>query len=185
MELKTERLVLRDLRNEDLADLVEGANNINVSRFLALVPFPYSEESGKWFINHCQEEAEKNPRENYEFGIELTGENKLVGMVSLTSVKEFEQKAVLGCWLAEKYWRKGIMNEAIERVLDFAYNELGLNRIEAEAFVENTPSNSMIKKLGFKYEGTKRKSVRTKSTGEFHDSNVYSMLKEDWSARKK
>jgi [ribosomal protein S5]-alanine N-acetyltransferase len=89
MEVKTERLLIRELRNEDLNDLVEQVNNLNVSRNLLLVPHPYTEKDGKCFVDYCAENRDKNPRENYELAIELVNEGKLIGMVGLTGVDKF------------------------------------------------------------------------------------------------
>ena len=185
MELLTNRLILRDLRRNDLDCLIRNVNNLKVSRYLALVPYPYRKKDGKSFIGHCISESKKKPRENYEFGIELKGEKQLAGVIGLTKVNYFNKKATIGYWLGENYWRQGIMGEAVEKILEFAFRTLKLQRIDVEAFIGNEGSNSLIKKLGFEYEGIRKKYGRSKATGKYRDVYVYGLLRENWTKRLK
>lgn len=178
MELKTERLTLRDFIESDAEDIVKNANNLNVSRYLLLVAHPYTEENARGFIKHCMEEANQNPRESYELGIEYEG--KIVGAIGLTSIDEFQETASFGYWLGEDYWRNGITSEAAREMLRFAFEDLGLRRINVEVFVENEASENLLKKLGFNFEGTRRQFEKAKSTGKIHDTNIYGLLREEW-----
>jgi len=185
MRLETKRLILRELTMKDLKDLVRNVNNLHISKYLSLVSYPYSIKDGKWFINHCNKEAKKKPRKNYEFVIELKSEKRLVGIISLTDVNRFDERAGFGYWLGERYWRQRIMTEAFERLINFAFNTLKLRRLDVEAYPENKASNDLIKKMGFRYEGRRRKFVKAKATKKIHDLNIYGLLKEKWGKRKK
>jgi [ribosomal protein S5]-alanine N-acetyltransferase len=178
MELKTERLLLREITDNDITDIVKQANNLNVSRYLERLPYPYDKSNGEWFINKCKKEREKVPRENYDLAIEFEG--NLTGLIGLDDVNEFHGTGTLGYWLGEDYWRKGIMFEAGTEIIRFAFEDLDLRRIDVGAYTENNASNSLIKKLGFEYEGTRRQYGRTKSTGRIYDTNIYGLLKSDW-----
>jgi len=180
MILTTKRLILREFTIKDIKDLIENVNNLKVSRYLALVPYPYTTKDAEWWVNHCKEELSKKPRENYELCIELKSKKKLIGCVGLTKVDRWNRTATIGYWLGEKYWRQGIMNESVQKILDFAFNKLELRRINVSAFVGNEASISLIKKIGCKKEGLQRKDVRTKSTGKIRDSYIFGLLKEDW-----
>lgn len=72
------------------------------------------------------------------------------------------------------------MPEAAKKIIEFAFNDLNLNRVEAYAATENTASNTVLKKVGFTLEGTKRKALKAKATGIVHDANLYGLLKEDF-----
>jgi len=72
------------------------------------------------------------------------------------------------------------MTEAAKKAIEFAFNSLGLTRINVYAATENIASNATIKKLGFVFEGMQRKAMRSKATGVLHDKNAYGLLKEDW-----
>ena len=177
MRLETKRLILRDLEKEDLKDLIKNINNLKVSRYTGLIPYPYKKKDAKWFINKCHEDGKKKPRENYELGIELKSNNELIGMVSLTGFDSFIGTATLGYWIGEKYWRQKIMTEAAKKIINFGFDRLKLRRINVSVFPKNKGSNTLIKKLGFTYEGMRRKSIKVKSTGKIYDENFYGLLK--------
>jgi len=182
MEIKTERLVLREWKEKDKEDLVENINNVNITKNLLKVPHPYTEKDADWWINKCAEKQKEKPREGYEFAIELKDEENAGGGICLSGIDEFQNIAELGYWLGEKYWRQGIMSEAVEAILDFGFNELKLRKIFMHAYVENEGSNKIAKKFKFKLEGTRIKHVKDKATGTIHNDNVYGLLKQDWRA---
>ena len=72
------------------------------------------------------------------------------------------------------------MTEAAKRTIEFAFNDLNLNRVNVFASTKNKASNKVIQKLGFVFEGIKRQSMRSKATGLPYDTNTYGLLKEDW-----
>ena len=77
------------------------------------------------------------------------------------------------------------MTEALREVLNFAFNKLRLRRINISAFPRNNGSNGLIKKMDFKFEGKRRKNIRSKATKKIHDENIYGLLKEEWRKHKK
>ncbi len=180
MEIKTNRLVLRDLQQPDIAVLPSLIDDLEISRYLAVVPYPYSAKDAEWFVEHCIVEARKQPRENYELGITLQSTGELVGVVGLTKVSNWDKKATLGYWLGKEFWRNGYMYEAVQGLLAYAFTDLDLQRIDVAAAIQNDASNGLIRKIGAKLEGTSRRDHRTKSTKEFVDTFRYGLLKEDW-----
>src|SRR3989339_782689 len=179
------KVVIAGGEKTDEKTFLKKVNTLDVSRYLGVVPYPYSIKDAKWFINKCLKDAKKENRESYELAIELKSENKIIGVISLTKVSDFHKTATLGYWLAKDYWRNGIMKEACIEIINFGFSKLKLRRLNVRAYKENIPSNSLIKKLGFNYEGTMIKSYKVKSTGKIHDENFYAMLKEDWVKNKK
>jgi [ribosomal protein S5]-alanine N-acetyltransferase len=180
MIMETERLILREPEEKDADDLIENANNLNISKYLLTVPCPYTKEDALFFINKNIEKAKESPRKKYQFVIEFKENNKVIGTIGLSKVDEFQGTTTIGYWIGEKYWRKGYMIEAIKKIIEFTFQELNLRRINASVYTENTASNEILKKLGFRHEGIKRKNKRTKSTGDIHDENIYGLLKEEW-----
>lgn len=180
MKLETKRLILRDITKKDIPALIENINNLKVSKWLSLVPYPYKLKDAKWWVDHCKKNLKKKPRESYEFVIELKSEKKQIGGIGLSHVDSFQGTAELGFWLGEKYWKQGYISEAIPKMLDFGFNKLKFRRIWAGAFKGNAASINSQKKFGFRYEGTHRKAVRAKSTGKIHDALYYALLKEKW-----
>ncbi|PIN89616.1 hypothetical protein COU60_03330 [Candidatus Pacearchaeota archaeon CG10_big_fil_rev_8_21_14_0_10_34_76] len=180
MILETKRLILRPPKKSDWKDIVEGAGNIEVSKNLSLVPHPYTKKDAQKWIKGTIKKWKKKDKKDITFFIELKSERKIIGVTSIHNIDMKDKKATTGSWLNKKYWRKGYMTEAKIPVLDFAFNKIGLKKIETEAFVENISSNGMSKKLGFKKEGLLRKTTVSKATGKVHDANTYGLMKEEW-----
>ena len=176
MRIVTERLILRPPTLKDAEDIAASANNLDVTRYLAVVPYPYSVKDARDFIRRRRKKANRNP---YNFGITLKQSGKIVGMIGFTGLDKFSGKADVGYWLGKKYWRQGIVTEAMEAIVKFAFRKLKLVRLQAEVYVENKASANLLKKLGFKKEGLKRKGARAKSTGKWHDTYVYGLLRSD------
>ena len=176
MRIVTERLILRPPTLKDAEDIARNANNIDVSRYLALVPYPYSVKNAKDFIKLRRKKATRNP---YNFGITLKHSGKLVGMIGFTGLDKFSAKTEVGYWLGKKHWRQGITTEAMKAMVKFAFRKLKLVRLQADVAIENKASANLLKKIGFKKEGLKRKSARAKSTGKWHDTYVFGLLRSD------
>jgi RimJ/RimL family protein N-acetyltransferase len=176
MRLITERLILRPPTRKDIEDIVANANSIEVSRYLALVPYPYRLKDAKDFLEYLRKRAKRNP---YHFGITLKGSGKLVGMIGFTGLDKFSAKTEVGYWLGKKHWRQGITEEALKAMVKFAFHKLKLVRLQADVFVENKASAKLLKKIGFKKEGFKRRGARAKSTGKWHDTYSFGLLRSD------
>jgi len=185
MKLETKRLILRELTKKDTMDICNNVNNLQVTRYLLVVPHPYKKSDAEKWINYCIEKSKEKPRENYELGIELKDEKRIIGAIALTKIDRFQGTAEIGYWLGEKYWRQGIMSEAARELIDFTFKKLKLRRLEAPIFKENKASQGLVKSLGFRYEGTKRKAAKAKSTGKIHDETLYGLLKEDYKKKRK
>jgi RimJ/RimL family protein N-acetyltransferase len=104
----------------------------------------------------------------------------LLGAVGISKINHDEKQGELGYWLGKEHWGQGIMTEAAKAVVDFAFKEIPLQRINTQAVIENIGSNKVIQKLGFVPEGMKRKGMKSRATGKFHDCNQYGLLKEEW-----
>ena len=180
MRLVTSRLIIREYKPEDVADLVRNINNLNVSRYMAVIPFPYAVKDARWWIKQCAERNHEIPRTHYDLGIELKSEKRLIGGIGLEDVNMKNSTAELGYWLGEPYWRNGYMTEVLRAMLNFAFDKLKLRRIEIPTFVENLASTSLARKLGAKPEGIKRQAVKSLSTGKIHDTNIQGLLKKDY-----
>ena len=184
MMLETKRLILRPPKESDWADLVEGAKDLEVSRNLQMIPHPYSKKDAMSFIRRNLEHSNARKNGVYNFFIELKSDGKVIGVTSVDLSKGDKNVGKTGSWINKKYWRKGYMLEAKVAVLDFAFTKLKLRKIETAAFTENTASNKMSRKLGFKQEGTKRQAVTALSTGKVHDEHIYGLLKKEWKERR-
>ena len=140
MQIESQRLILRSYKDEDIEDLVEGLNNINVTKWMAEVPFPYTEEDAKNFI----ERAKKND-ENIKIAlaIVLKENNKLIGGTEIRNINRKDGIASGGIWINEKYQKNGYGAEAFSSRNKYCFDILGLRRIDNGYFKGNEKSRKM------------------------------------------
>lgn len=157
---------LRPWKLSDLPSLVEHANNFNIARNLTDgFPFPYTEESGNFFI---REIAAKNP----DFILAIVIEGKAVGGIGIHPQTDIMRKnAELGYWLSEKYWGNGIITQAIKLIVEKAFKHLDINRIYARPFGSNLASQRVLEKAGFVMEARITQNIYKNET--FEDELIY------------
>lgn len=165
---------LRTWRIEDEESLALAANNLNVAKNLRnTFPNPYTLEDAVWFIN---DNIANMDRKQINYAIVVDGQ--AVGGIGIF-VKDdvYEKSAELGYWLAENYWRKGIVSTAVQMICKEAFETFDIVRIFAEPFADNAGSRGVLEKAGFTYEGTMRNGVF--KNGEIHSYCMYSILREE------
>ncbi len=181
MRLETKRLILREWRKGDVEDLVEGLDNLAVTRWLAFVPYPYTRKDAKAWIDHCTITAKtKGRRHAYNFAIELKSERKVIGGVSLDRISDIHGTAAGGIWINARYHGKGYGSEAFGEKIRFAFQELKLRRLENGFFKTNSASWRMQKRFGYKLEGLKRKAFRCMADGKLRDERITGLLRKEW-----
>lgn len=149
MRLETVTLVLRDWEQADLSDLVEGLNDLSVSRWLAFVPHPYTEKEAQLWIDFCTASSQSpGKRTVYEFAIELKSGKRVIGGVGLTQVSSAHGTAGGGIWLNVKYQSHGFGREAFAEKIRFAFEDLNLRRLDNSFFKRNSVSLAMQERFG-------------------------------------
>lgn len=178
---ETPRLLLRAWSQEDIPDLIEGLNDVHVSRWLAFVPHPYTQAAAESWITHC-EQLSKQGRDSsdYEFAIELKTEHKVIGGVSLNRVSRLHGTAGGGIWLNARYQGHGYGTEAFGEKIRFAFEDLHLRRLENGFFPGNAASWAMQQRFGYQLEGERRKAFLCMADGELKNECVTGLLKEEW-----
>lgn len=111
-------------------------------------------------------------------GIELKSINQIIGIISLMEIDYKNRNAEIGCWLGKNFWGQGLCQEAVELMLNFAFNTLKLKRIWAKVVHPNKRAQMVLREVGFKYEGRLRKN--TFRNGKWMDDLIFAILKEDW-----
>jgi RimJ/RimL family protein N-acetyltransferase len=115
------------------------------------------------------------------FAIHVKGEEAPIGVISLMNISEANESAELAVIVGHPEDRHhGYGAEAIGRILRYAFESLGLNRVGLSVFEFNEEAFSTYEKLGFKTEGRLRRAVRRGDT--FHDAILMSVLKDEWRA---
>ncbi|MFH1674688.1 MAG: GNAT family N-acetyltransferase [Pseudomonadota bacterium] len=148
MYLKTNKCIIRSLRDEDAEDLAKYANNRKIWINLRdIFPHPYYIEDARKFITFASAQVSE-----CNFAIEV--DNKAVGTIGLVLGKDVERySAEIGCWLGEDYWRRGIATVALQAVTDWAIKTYSLVRVFAVPFARNRASCRVLEKVGYKLEG--------------------------------
>lgn len=181
MELKTNRLILRDWTPNDVDDLIDGLNNLEVAKWLAFVPHPYTKQNAEDWIKFCLLNSGKGEkRSSYEFAIELTSERKVIGGTSVDKISAAHGSAGGGIWINAKYQGKGFGSEAFGERIRFAFEDLKLRRLDNGYFDGNQSSLKMQERFGYKLEGKKRKAFRCMADGCLKDEFTTGLLVEEW-----
>ena len=171
--LKTERLVLRKMERADLEDVFAYASDPKVPEFLLWSVHP-NKGYTKAYLALLQKRYAQS--EFYDWGIEFDGH--IVGTVGFTSFSIEHGIGEVGYVLSSSVWGKGIASEALARIMEYGFCELGLNRIEARFMVENAKSETVLKRAGFTHEGVIRDGVYAK--GKYRDVALYSILRSEF-----
>ncbi|GAA2970582.1 GNAT family N-acetyltransferase [Lentilactobacillus parakefiri] len=119
---------------------------------------------------------EKMVRGDFWFAIILV-DNEPAGMIDLHEFSHENQRAQIGYWLADQYQGMGVMTLCMTQLEQIAFSELGLNRLELIADVNNTKSRAVAKRRGFHEEGILKEYLLY--NGKFHDIVLYSKLKSE------
>ena len=113
----------------------------------------------------------------YQWAIVPKDINEPIGSISVVSTNEKTQMAEIGYCIGRSWWNQGITSEALRAVIDFMFDQVGANRIQAKHDVNNPHSGLVMKKCGMKYEGTLR-SAAVNNQG-VCDVSIYALLKSD------
>ena len=135
------------------------------------LPYPYTEQDGANFISDML-----SADENETFAFAITVDNKVVGSIGVFRQGNIHRlTAELGYYIAEEYWGRGIMTEAVRQICEYVFDKSDIIRIYAEPFEYNIASCRVLEKVGFQYEGTLRNNAV--KNGKIIDMKMYSLLK--------
>jgi ribosomal-protein-alanine N-acetyltransferase len=165
---------LRELRLEDAASLLAMLTTEEVSRFIS--PPPTTVEGFERFIAWTHRERMAG---NYAcFAIVPQGMDTAIGIFQVRSLEPGFATAEWGFAMGSQFWGSGIFAEGARLVLDFAFDVVGAQRLEARAAVANGRGNGALRKIGAVQEGLLRRSFLR--NGQHHDQVLWGILAEDW-----
>ena len=148
--LKTERLTLRQLESSDANEIFALRSNNNVNKYLNRKR-SQSIDDAMTFIQTIHKNNQRNG--SLYWAITLRDTDKLIGTICLFYLSGDHLKAEIGYELLPDFQGKGIMQEAISKVIDFGIQHTGLNSIEAYTHFENQHSTRLLETLNFKKHG--------------------------------
>lgn len=163
---------LQKWKLEYIADVARYADNEKIAANLRNVfPYPYTRQDAENYVRSCAENTEER-----QLCRAIVAEGHAIGSIGVFCGSDvYEKSAELGYWLAEDFWGKGIMTEAVRRICWEAFAAFDIVRIYAEPFAHNAGSRGVLEKAGFTLEGIMRKGVF--KNGELCDYCMYSLLK--------
>lgn len=166
------RFTIRTYRKSDAPSLAKNINNKTINMELGnKVPYPYSLDDARSFIEKTMKEVRRKKPSNLSFVIDIDGE--VAGAVGFSSIEG--HKAELGYWIAEKHRGRGITSEAVKLITKFGFNELGFHRVYARLSPFNKPSMRVLEKAGYVKEGYLRKEYM--KNGKLMDSYIYAKVR--------
>ena len=175
--LQGKTITLREMRPSDAPSLFALLTTEEVSRFIS--PPPSSVEGFEHFIAWA---ARQRSVGAYAcFAVTLNDSDTAIGIFQIRATEPDFGTAEWGFALGSPFWGSGIFMEGAELVVNFAFETIGVHRLEARAAVKNGRGNGALRKLGAVQEGVLRKSFLR--NGEYLDQMLWTILDEDWQAK--
>jgi RimJ/RimL family protein N-acetyltransferase len=177
--LTGERIKLRELRPADAAPLLALLTNDEVTQFIS--PPPTTLEGFEGFIDWAA--RQRSAGSHAGFAATLQGSDTPIGLFQVTRANERRDTAEWGFFISPSFWGTGLFREGADLLLDFAFNTIGVHRLEARAATLNTRGNGALLKIGAVPECLLRGSfVRH---GQALDQMLYSILDDEWRASRR
>lgn len=173
--IETKRLLLRPFQPGDGQYIFENwASDPDVTKYLtwpAHSSVEISEMVLSDWLSHYGEDT------YYQWAIVLKDLDQPIGSISVVHQNDRIRKAEIGYCIGKAWWHQGIVTEALQCVMDYLFDEVGMNRIEARHDPNNPHSGNVMKKCGMKYEGTMRQGDRNNQG--ICDACLYALLAEE------
>jgi [ribosomal protein S5]-alanine N-acetyltransferase len=173
--LRSERLALRPLRESDAEALLAIFGNPDVMRHWSSPPWTSADQALALVQGLREDFAE---RTLFQWGIAPVDTDTVIGTTTLLHLDAANRRAEIGYALDQAHWGRGDAREALQLLIDHAFGELRLHRLEADTDPRNTRSCVLLERLGFAREGLLRE--RWHVAGEVSDSALYGLLADDW-----
>ncbi len=171
----TERLMLRRIEKKDIPDIYEYSKDPKTSEFLLWHPHPAIDITKGYYklINRKYKRGAL-----YEWALINTRDKKMIGTCGFTKLNLIDNSAEVGYVIAPAYWGMGFATEALKRVLEFGFDFLSLERIEARYMAENSASRRVMEKCHMQFEGIMKHAVYAK--GKYRDVGLCAITADEY-----
>lgn len=155
MQIITPSAILRDWSADDASSLVRFANNPRIAGTLRDgFPSPYTSRDAERFIAQATAPGSRN------LILAIEADGQACGGIGIHPLEDvYHRTAEIGYWLAEQYWGRGIVTEAVRAIVPLAFDRYDLVRIQAGIFSNNPASMRVLEKCGFFHEAVHRNAV--------------------------
>ncbi len=169
--ITTQRFLLRPIVADDMENIYKGLSHPDVIKYYGVSyhSLAATQEQMDWYAQL------ENNKTGAWFAIVSPDNQIFYGAAGLNNLQAQHKKAELGFWLLPEYWGKGIVPEVVPAICKYAFEELQLHRIEALIETLNTNSKTVMRKLGFVYEGCMQ-DCEIKN-GEFISLDIYALIR--------
>jgi len=180
LPLETDRLILRDVREDDFDDIHEYATDLEVVRFMNWGPNTL--EITRQVLDGWLKDQRRWPRPIVNMAAHHKADGRMIGAVRFAVLDEASGTGDFGYSFNRAYWNQGYGTEAAGAVVRNAFEALGLRRMIATCDARNTGSWRVMEKLGMRREALFRQDV--KAHDGWRDSYLYAILADEWAARR-
>lgn len=175
--LQTERLILREMIPSDAKAILRIRGDIRVTRLNSGQPMETLNEARE-LIEKAQQAFSDHRRIDWGITLKSDPNSVVIGRCGFNYWLRQDRRASIGYDLGHAYWGKGIMTEAVRAMAQFGFEQMDLNRIEADADAENHGSIRVLEKIGFRREGMQQEQYF--EWGRFHDLMLFALLRRDF-----
>jgi ribosomal-protein-alanine N-acetyltransferase len=173
--IETKRLQLREMSPEDVTALLKHFGNPEVVKFIGMQPIKTIEQANEWLSWMGGFFA---ARDGLRWGVVRQDDGTFIGSAGLHNWNREANYAEVGFDVASPYWNQGYATEVAHALVQFGWQFMKLNRIEADVVQGNIASMRVLEKLSFRKEGTLRQ--RLLKGGKYYDVNLYGLLRNDY-----
>ena len=174
--LETERLALREFRYSDNAPVLKNwAGDPLIQKMYSEPVYSTAEEVNTLLCKYISAYA---AGEAYRWAITQRGDEECIGQIAYFMVNAANGWGEIEYYIGREYQNKGYVTEAVKRILQYGFEDMGLHKVQICHKSNNAPSKRVIEKCGFVYEGTLRDFFYI--DGEYLDRLYYSMLENEW-----
>ena len=139
------------------------------------VPHPYPPEAAQEFVQKAQEKWQAD--EDFTFAIIDKATGKFAGCMGIHPIAA-HHRAEVGYWIGKAFWNRGLATAALRLLIQFGFEQLQLNRIEAGHFVHNAASGRVMQKANMRYEGLRRGYLLHRE--QYKDAHWYAILRGEY-----
>lgn len=175
--LRGEKVYLRELRDDDLPQLIKWWNDPQAAALQAVVVQPQPEAT---IVEKYRTWGANKDFTGAGFSIVAHEDDSLVGHVTLSGARVPTRAATLAISIGPEHWSRGLGTDALRVMVRYGFEELGLNRIGLGVWAYNDRAIAAYRKVGFVEEGRRRQM--TFHAGQFHDEVLMGILRSEWEA---
>lgn len=175
IQLKTRRLLIRTMLETDLSAIFACYDHPEVGKYTPPIRWPNLEHAVTWYHRRRVDVLAGRAK---QFVIISKDTGAVIGTSVLFNIDATHRNAEIGYALGRQFWGHGYVSEAVSAVIDHAFGELELHRLNASIDPRNFASNKVLVRFGFTHEGTTRQSYF--DAGKFTDCGIYGLLAHEW-----